>query len=375
MNYGPDFAREFRFGSYSCRIEVVNTWRQLDLGKPEEFRGGAALVCDEHTASLAENLSIPADKVARIVLPAGEAAKEWSAVERVIEGAFRVGLGRDGVIIGVGGGVVTDLAAFAASVYMRGTRLVLVPTTLLAMVDAAIGGKTGFDLFGVKNLVGTFRPADAVLMPIEALRTLPRREWLSGMAEVLKTAVLGDEELLDRLEREAAALAGSTGQASSDTLIDLVRRCAIVKGRIVENDPTETGSERALLNLGHTFGHALEAVAGLGTLTHGEAVAWGMARACALGRMLGRTPPDRAERVLALLDRFGYSTAPLHPAAVSAFGGNRDKAAAALIAAMGSDKKKKEGELRFIVPAATSAEIVSAGDASMLDSLFRGGIH
>jgi 3-dehydroquinate synthase len=195
------------------------------------------------------------------------------------------------------------------------------------------------------------------------------------MAEVIKTAVLGDEALLDLLEREAAALSGDGAavRASSELLGEIVRRCVLVKGRIVENDPTETGSERALLNLGHTFGHALEAVAGLGTLSHGEAVAWGIARSCALGLELKATPSGRAERLRALLDRFGYCTEPLHPAASAAFGGDREKAAAALIRAMASDKKKKSGELRFIVPAATGAEIVRVGDPAMIENLFQGG--
>ncbi len=209
------------------------------------------VICDTNTENLAQRFIDREAGVSLAVLAAGESAKGWPSVEEILSEAVKAGLGRDGIFVGIGGGVITDIAAFAASVYMRGVDLVLVPTTLLAMADAALGGKTGFDLFGIKNLVGTFRPADRVIMSTEVLASLPRREWLSGLAEVLKTAIIGDGELLEMLEENREAIASGPA-ACAAFLPELVSRCVAVKGRIVEADPTETGSERAKLNLGHT---------------------------------------------------------------------------------------------------------------------------
>ncbi|MFA6508468.1 MAG: 3-dehydroquinate synthase family protein, partial [Treponemataceae bacterium] len=230
--------------------------------------------------------------------------------------------------------------------------------------DAALGGKTGFDLYDLKNLVGSFRPADLVYMPTDALVSLPRREWLSGFAEVIKTAVIGDEVLLDLIESNIDAFSvGPANPQAAQALPELVSRCVAVKGRIVEADPTETGSDRALLNLGHTFGHALESCVGLGTLTHGEAVAWGMARACALGVALGITPAIRADRIVRLLAAYGYQTSAVHPAAPSV---------ESLISAMGNDKKKKAGTLRFIVPGKTGATLIKMENSSVLQQALGG---
>ncbi len=360
---------DFRFGPTPCRAEVRGDTPSLADVCPDR-RGGVLVICDTNTAALAAEF-IGGEAAALVQLGAGEAAKGWSSVETVLAAAVKAGIGRDGVFIGIGGGVITDLAAFAASVYMRGVGLVLVPTTLLAMADAALGGKTGFDLFGIKNLVGTFRPADLVVMSTATLRTLPRREWLSGLAEVLKTAVIGDDGLLEIVEKDRAAVTEGP-RSCAETLPEIVARCVAVKGRIVEADPTETGTERALLNLGHTYGHALEGVAGLGLLTHGEAVAWGMARACALGVELGLTPPSRAARIVRLLEAYGYETAPTHPAARSA-AGDDEAAARALVGLMGSDKKKKAGTLRFVVPTEIGAALTSVADNEIIIRTILGG--
>jgi 3-dehydroquinate synthase len=355
--------RDYAFGSYSSRVVVGRSFPDtVALGIRD---AKVLLVCDSNTEVFARRLAGAAGTPV-CALPPGEEAKGWPSVEAIVGAGLAAGLGRDGIFVGVGGGVVTDLVAFAASVYMRGARLVLVPTTLLAMADAALGGKTGFDLFGLKNLIGTFRPADGVHMATEALGTLPRREWISGLAEVIKTAVIGDETLLGLLESQAGSLAsGPSDPETARLLPELVARCVAVKGRIVEADPTETGSDRALLNLGHTFGHALESSAGLGALTHGEAVAWGMARACAFGVLLGITPPARAERLTRLLAAFGYETGERHSAVPSAD---------TIIAAMSSDKKKKDGRLKIIVPGSMGAVIVDLNDSSALIHVLGGTI-
>jgi 3-dehydroquinate synthase len=284
-----------------------------------------------------------------LALTPGEEHKDWEAVETILRSAGSGGLGRDGLIIGVGGGVVCDLTAFAASIYMRGCNLALVPTTLLCMVDAALGGKTGFDLEGFKNLAGTFYPAGTVFAAAEALATLPQKEWKSGMAELIKTTLLDtDPQTFDRLREERTVNSGPGG------ILPFVELALKIKGNIVAADPRETGTERALLNLGHTFGHALESALGLGALSHGEAVAWGMARSCELGLELGITPPPRAEAILATLNTWGYTTSAeafLNPDIPNK---TSEKFREALIL----DKKKKAGKLRFVVPAAERAVLV-----------------
>jgi len=368
----------FSFGEYPCLVEVGTELPELDLLRAELAgtaweKSGVLLVCDPNTQNYARTMMATtrgSSLVGIAVLECGEAAKAWPAVENILLTAAKAGFGRDVIFVGIGGGVICDLTAFAASVYMRGVRLALVPTTLLAMVDAAVGGKTGFDLWGIKNLVGTFRPAEQVRMPVSALSTLPRREYLSGLAELIKTAIIGDENLLDLLETEPDRFAVPS---SLDDLTELVALSVGVKGVIVQADPRETGTQRALLNLGHTFGHALEAVAGLGVLTHGEAVAWGMSRACTLGVELGLTPVPRAQRINAILATYGYETGALHPVLLK----NKPKTdkpdytaiASLLLDAMASDKKKKGGELRFIVPGSTGALLATASTQQILACL------
>jgi 3-dehydroquinate synthase len=265
-------------------------------------------------------------------IPAGEKAKVWGSVQAVLENAARRGFGRDGVIAGIGGGVVCDITAFAASVYMRGCGLVLVPTTLLAMVDASLGGKTGIDFLGYKNMVGSFYPASRVIICPEAVTSLPEREYLSGLAEVIKTALIGDEELFVLLERRR----GEVMRRDAALVEEMIRRSLAVKGRIVEQDPRESGI-RAYLNLGHTFGHALESATGFSGWTHGEAVAWGMGRALAAGINFGITDAAFSARVTALLAAYGYRLE-----AGTDF--------EALAAAFKRDKKRQAGRTRLVIP-------------------------
>jgi 3-dehydroquinate synthase len=362
----------FVFGQSPSRALLREEVPSLDTLLGETGAPRALLVCDAHGEYLARKiLGSRSDPLC--VLEPGEAAKSWASVERILAAACRPGLGRDSLFIGIGGGVVTDLAAFAASIYMRGVRLCLVATTLLGMVDAALGGKTGFDLFGIKNLAGTFYPAALVCLPLEALKTLPPEQWKSGMGELLKTAVLeGSSEALDRTEALLPFMrdifAGRRGFAEDawPVLAELVGRSVLAKGRIVEADPLESpGGGRALLNLGHTFGHALEAAAGLGTLTHGEAVAWGLVRACELGLALGITPERRARRIQRVVAACGYETAAPHPLA-------NDQAL--FMRALSGDKKKKAGSPVFVVPNAGGAELASAASMppGLLESILNG---
>ncbi|MDR0760289.1 MAG: 3-dehydroquinate synthase [Treponema sp.] len=364
----------FTFGTVESRVYIGEK-----LPAPGDDLYGtskALVVCDTNTEYLVRRFP-KGREIPCCVLPAGEEAKTWESVEHVLEAAYTAGLGRDGLIIGAGGGVITDIAGFAAAIYMRGVRLRLVSTTLLGMVDASVGGKTGFDLLGVKNLAGAFYPAEAVYMPLESLATLPHREWKSGMAEVIKTAVLaGDREMVSRIRSFRDVYlggildAGGRDEARND-LGYLISRAVEIKGRIVEEDPKETGERRALLNLGHTFGHALEASAGLGRLTHGEAVAWGVIRACELGHALGLTALEQALEIRELIQSYGYTTEAPHPAM-----GNMD----GYFRALEGDKKKKAGRLVFIVPAKRSAEKITIDPEDLrfravLRSIINGDYH
>jgi len=304
------------------------------------MRGRAVVVVDAAVRSLGSTRLGELAGLPFLSPAGGEEAKTWPVVESVLAAAMDAGLGRDGCVVGVGGGAVCDAAAFAASVYQRGVAVELVPTTLLAMVDAAVGGKTAINFRGFKNMVGTFHPARRVDVFLAALASLPERELMSGMAEVLKTALLGDEELLATLERSPEAYL----TCDPPTMADAVGRCIALKARVVESDPTETGV-RAVLNLGHTFGHALEAVAGPGAITHGHGVAWGTARAMELGVRLGRTPRGYRDRVVSLLRRYGFplATAALVPAAAAPGGAER------ILDAMRRDKKRHAGGLRFVL--------------------------
>jgi 3-dehydroquinate synthase len=308
------------FGIGGVRTEVVFSTR-VAFGEP------SVTVFDSHTHGLfGKGAANP------VVLSAGESSKNWMSVQAVLEECAACGMGRDGEIAGVGGGVVCDITAFAASLYMRGCGLTLVPTTLLAMVDAALGGKTGIDFLGYKNLVGTYYPAARIIIAAAAVRSLPDREYLSGLAEVVKTALIGDAELFALLSAERAAV-----MAREPTIVEeMIRRCLVVKGRIVEEDPKESGI-RAVLNLGHTFGHALETATGFTGWTHGEAIAWGMGRALAAGVRMGITDPEFARRVESLLRAYGFR---LHaPVRLDA-----------LLPGLQHDKKRRGGALRLVIP-------------------------
>lgn len=299
------------------------------------------VVCDAGVAGSPVLAAWDTRRIARTVLPPGEQAKQWVVLEALLRAFTERELTRSSHIAAVGGGAVTDLGAFAAGVYMRGIDVTLVPTTLLAMVDAAIGGKSGIDFVGYKNLVGTFHPADHVLIVPEFLDTLGEREYLSGLAEAIKAAMLGDDELFALFEHASERVLAR----DRETLRGVIARAVAVKAAVVNRDFTERG-ERAYLNLGHTFGHALEAVLGLGVATHGEAVAWGIGRALVLGERLGITDPRWAHRARALLIRYGYE---IDIAGIDA---------RAIVAAMRKDKKRRSGALVFVLQRGVGDTIV-----------------
>jgi len=359
----------FTFNEYNTYVEISREFPVIRLIAQKsglDIDSGSfkpLIIADENTAYIAAKISGGVDYPC-VILKSGEENKKWQSVETILSAANKAGLGRDGVFIAVGGGVIGDLSGFSASIYMRGCRFILVSTTLLGMVDASVGGKTGFDLFGIKNLAGSFYPAQSVFLPLDALSTLPQAEIKSGMAELIKTAVLCGGDFLEQLTPLAVNFSDLNKYLEDGTLHKCIERAVLYKGGIVSEDFRESG-KRMLLNLGHTFAHALESAAGLGNITHGEAVAWGIVRACELGTALGVTPRERAKKIIKLIESSGYECSCPHPAA-----GDKD----AFFDAMKSDKKKKNGRLTFIVPDEQSARIAAlkTEETQVLENILQG---
>lgn len=290
-------------------------------------------------------------------MQADEPAKQWENVARVLDLLLENGVARDGCLFGVGGGVLCDLAAFAASIYMRGIDCVLMPTTLLAMVDAAFGGKTGMNYGGYKNMVGTFHPARELLIQPDFLRSLPAHELHSGMGEVFKSALLMRGDLWELLRAHGRDLLQADRRDDREwqrvrpMWRDIIEQSLTVKGNIVAADFRESG-QRAFLNLGHTYGHAAESVLGFGAVPHGTLVVWGIVRALHLGELLGITPTAYRQQVQDLASEMGYPLQITLPAGHSP----ED-----LITAMRSDKKKRAGRVRFVLqrgPGETELRVV-----------------
>ena len=273
-----------------------------------------------------------------IVLPAGEQTKSFEQLESLADRLLAAGVERGSTLLALGGGVIGDLTGFAASIVLRGIDFVQIPTTLLAQVDSSVGGKTGINPARGKNLVGSFHQPRLVLADIDALATLPRRDLLAGYAEVVKYGLLGDADFFAWLEKHGAALLDGDPALRREA----VARCCRAKAAIVAGDERESG-QRALLNLGHTFGHALEAECGYGdTLLHGEAVAIGMVMAFELSTRLGLCPPVDTARAIHHLAAVGL---PTQLAAVARSSWNVER----LIDHMRHDKKVSGGRISFVL--------------------------
>jgi 3-dehydroquinate synthase len=311
------------------------------LGRlPEAIPSGKAfLLADRHTRRYAEAVrrTLRGSKVEvdLFVLPPGEGQKKLSVAARVYDRLARFRMERTSAFVAVGGGVVTDLGAFVASTWMRGVPLFLVPTTLLGQVDAAIGGKTAVNLPEGKNLVGTFYQPRAVFSDPEVLRTLPEREFVGGMAEVVKYGMIRDADLLGCLERNLAGLKGR----DPAVLEEIVGRCSAIKAAVVEEDEKESGL-RAILNYGHTIGHGIEAAGGYRTLHHGEAVSVGMEAEAILAMELGLAPLETLAAQNRILKLVGLPTRV------------RRIPRARVLRAMQLDKKGRDGRPRFVLPEA-----------------------
>jgi 3-dehydroquinate synthase len=269
---------------------------------------------------------------ARVEVPDGDAAKNLRQAARLYTALLEHGADRDSVLVALGGGVIGDLTGFVAATFLRGVPFVQVPTTLLAMVDASVGGKTGVNLPQGKNLVGAFHQPRLVLIDPATLRTLPPRELSAGFAEVIKKAAIWDAGLFERLEREAEALRALTPAP----LLAVIEQAVRIKASVVSRDEREQGL-RMLLNFGHTLGHAIEALLRYRRLLHGEAVAIGMVYAAGRSEALGTAPPGTAARIEALCRRFGL------PVAVPDF------PRSAYLRALRVDKKKRDSKIQFVV--------------------------
>lgn len=261
-----------------------------------------------------------------------ETAKNLRTVETLARKLVRAGADRNSLLVAVGGGVVGDVVGFVAASYLRGVALVQVPTTLVAQVDSAVGGKTGVNLPEGKNLVGAFYPPGLVLVDPEVLNTLPEREFRGGLAEVIKYGVIADGSLFAFLEKDLERICDRDATA----LEHVIRRSIAIKARVVSRDEKESGL-REILNFGHTFAHALESVTRYQKYQHGEAVAWGMMCAALLGHEVADTPADDVARIIALIRRMG--PLPSWPAV----------SAEKLFQAMRADKKTKLGKVRFVL--------------------------
>ncbi len=325
--------------------EVVVNAPLEDLGGPlaKAVAGRRALVVSaapvarRYADRLLRGLRRAGFQAGLALLPDGESRKTLDEIRRLYGKFLKAGMDRKSVVIALGGGVVGDMAGFAAATYMRGLPFVQCPTTLLAMVDASLGGKTGVDLPQGKNLIGAFWQPRLVWMDLSTLDSLPVRQWRTGVAEVIKYGLIADRKLLERMEEiDLPRL-----QRDRALQEDIVGRSAGIKADIVSRDERETRGLRDLLNLGHTFGHALESVSGYRGYTHGEAIAVGMRAAARLGAALGVFPREGVARVEGLLARWGL---PLKA--------RRRLPRGRILAAMGRDKKTVGGVFRFVVPEA-----------------------
>ena len=317
-----------------------------------------ALISDSNVGPLyagkaAASLAALAPVALTEIVPAGEASKNGDLLLQICSRMATAGLDRNALVVALGGGVVTDLAGFAASIFKRGIDCVAVASSLLGQVDASIGGKTGVDLPQGKNLVGAFHHPRAVIIDPDLLQTLPAEEWRNGLGEVLKYAVLGDAEMFARLEQ----CNPESLLAAPEEVELLVTRCAGLKTDVCSRDPSDLG-ERQGLNLGHTIGHALEAAAGFSSLHHGEAVALGLIGEADLAALLGLADKRLRARVKAVCGRLGLPTdaGGLDPAEVRAF--------------LRADKKRVGASIRFALPLQVGAfRIVDLEDVSLIDQV------
>ena len=322
-------------GSYPVYVEAGVLARLDELADRHLPGRRVAMIADAsvHELYRSERLGAASWNGETITFPAGERSKTRDSWARLTDSLMERGFGRDSGVIALGGGVTGDLAGFVAATYMRGVPYLQVPTTLLAMLDASVGGKTGVDTPQGKNLVGAFHPPAAVIADPRTLTTLPDRDYRAGLAEAVKHGLIADRSYFEWMETNATALTSR----SLDQLTRLIRRSVEIKAEVVSGDERESG-RRAILNAGHTVAHALEQASGF-ELPHGEAVALGLVVECELAEQLGIAPAGLRKRVAALLAKLGLPQR-LPPRLEGS----------ALFGSMASDKKNRGGQIHFALP-------------------------
>jgi 3-dehydroquinate synthase len=346
----PQIRVPVRLGPRSYEVRVVSgepeglgpfAREALDATWAGKACRAALIVTDDHVAELPIFAACHAslDEVGirchTAVVPAGEASKRLEVATTLYERLVAMKADRHAVVVALGGGVVGDLAGFVAATYARGLPLLMLPTSLLAQVDSSVGGKVGVNLPRAKNIVGAFHQPAGVWIDTDTLSSLPERELRCGLAEVVKYGVILDASLFSDLEHGADAIL----RRDPGLVRRIVARCCELKAEVVSRDEREETGLRAVLNFGHTVGHAIEAIAGYGSpFQHGEAVAAGMVAECRLAERMGWIGPDLTDRLVALLERFGLPTRTP--------GLDPDR----LIHAMGQDKKNQLGKVRFVLP-------------------------
>ena len=329
--------------SYNIVIGRALVANAAEIIRPFLRRDFVVIVTDSnvskaHLATLEQSFKDARIESKAIILPAGEATKSYKHLAELCDGLLAAGVERRDTVIAFGGGVIGDLTGFAASILRRGVNFVQIPTSLLAQVDSSVGGKTGINSPLGKNLIGAFHQPVKVLADLEVLQTLPQRQRAAGYAEIAKYGLLGNISFFEWLETNVGKIMGG----DVDAIAEAVRISCEMKARIVAEDETETGV-RALLNLGHTFGHALEAATGYSDLLlHGEGVAIGMLQAFGFSEMLGHCPPGTAKKVAAHLAR---ANLPTHRSQINAKFPKPQK----MLELMRQDKKAVAGKLTFIL--------------------------
>ena len=296
-----------------------------------------ASIRNPHGAAVQRSLEAAGAEVRMAIVPSGEQSKSYAQMQLLYDQLVDMAADRRTIVVAIGGGVTGDLAGFVAATYARGLRFVQVPTTLLSMVDSSVGGKTGINHPRGKNLIGAFHQPIGVLIDLTTLNTLPDREYRSGLAEVVKYGVILDQEFFDYLEKNVEGLNART----PDVLRHVVARSCELKADVVREDEYETTGLRAVLNYGHTFGHAFEALSGYGGLLHGEAVSIGMICASRLAESLNRITSEETHRQTELLTQLGL------PVTVPKELQTREQE---IVSCMMLDKKTEGRELRFVLP-------------------------
>lgn len=289
-----------------------------------------------------------------LYLKGGEANKRFEDVERLAEEMVRAGADRSSVVIALGGGIVNDMAGFLAAIFMRGVPVIQVPTTLLAQVDAAVGGKTAVNLRSGKNLIGSFHPPLSVVIDPDTLATLPEKEYRSGLFEVVKHGIIADPELFEFLEKQRNSVLARQPESVDRVIIDSVR----IKTEVVSSDEKE-GDLRRILNFGHTFGHALESETNYERFLHGEAVSWGMTAATHLSHITGLLSAADRDRILRVIDLYGPIPSLQGLSAENLFG------------RLVHDKKTIQGKIHFVLADRIGHVVVKSGipDADVREAL------